>query len=70
MLSFQPVTRAGVWERRERQASPEPCSDPEEPELPVPMVLDHEYSATSTVCVDREHYSAIQKETFVEFEAM
>ena len=57
-------TRAGVWERRERPASPEPCSDPEEPELPVPMVLDHEYSATSTVCVDREHYSAIQKETF------
>ena len=40
-------TRAGVWERRERPASPEPCSDPEEPELPVPMVLDHEYSAVS-----------------------
>ena len=53
-----------------KNLSPEPCSDPEEPELPVPMVLDHEYSATSTVCVDREHYSAIQKETFVEFEAM
>ncbi|CAL8356225.1 unnamed protein product [Merluccius merluccius] len=42
-------TRAGVWERRARPPSPEPGSDPEDPEhedeLPVPKVLDHEYTA-------------------------
>ncbi|KAK0144673.1 hypothetical protein N1851_017015 [Merluccius polli] len=57
-------TRAGVWERRARPSSPEPGSNPEDPEhedeLPVPMVLDHEYSASRTVCVDREHYINMQ----------
>ena len=59
-------SRAGVWERRSRPPSPEP--DPSEPEedieqpVMVPMVVDHDYGASGTVCVDREQYEDMLRE--------
>nr|XP_055049623.1 uncharacterized protein LOC129435205 [Misgurnus anguillicaudatus] len=58
--NYTKVSRAGVWERRSRPPSPEPDmpgpdEDIEQPVM-VPMVVDHDYGASRTVCVDRERY--------------
>ncbi|XP_056133887.1 uncharacterized protein LOC130110731 [Lampris incognitus] len=60
-------TRAGVWERRTLPSSPEPGPEPEEEaEQPVPimvpMVVEHDYGASRTVCVDREQYEDMLRE--------
>lgn len=56
--------RPGVWERRARPPSPEP----DVPEtatvetIAIPMVMDHDYGASPTVCVDRQHYEQLKEE--------
>ena len=58
-------SRAGVGESRSRPPSPEP--DPAEPEedieqpVVVPMVVDHDYGASGTICVDREHEDVLRE---------
>ncbi|XDV16294.1 hypothetical protein PO909_016075 [Leuciscus waleckii] len=64
--NYTKVSRAGVWERRSRPPSPEPDlpgpdEDIEQPVM-VPMVVDHDYGASRTVCVDRERYEDALRE--------
>lgn len=64
--NYTTKSRAGVWERRSRPPSPEPDSagpveDIEHPVM-VPMVVDHDYGASCTVCVDREQYEDALRE--------
>ncbi|XP_067275446.1 uncharacterized protein [Pseudorasbora parva] len=64
--NYTKVSRAGVWERRSRPPSPEP--DPPRPEediehpAMVPMVVDHDYATSRTVCVDRKQYEDALRE--------
>uniref|UniRef100_A0A672J2B4 THAP-type domain-containing protein n=1 Tax=Salarias fasciatus TaxID=181472 RepID=A0A672J2B4_SALFA len=61
---FQQKTRASVWERcpRPAQTRPSPAPLEEETEPMVPMLLEHDYGASSTVCVEREHYDKMREE--------
>uniref|UniRef100_A0A671L5J2 THAP domain-containing protein 1 n=1 Tax=Sinocyclocheilus anshuiensis TaxID=1608454 RepID=A0A671L5J2_9TELE len=63
--SYTTKSWAGVWERRSRPPSPGPDSagpveDIGHPVM-VPMVVDHDYGASRTVCVDREQYEDVLK---------
>ena len=62
--SYSLKERPGVWERRARPPSPEPdVLEPEAAEpIAIPMVMDHDYEVSPTVCVDRQHYEQLQKE--------
>ena len=59
------TTRAGVWERRTRPVSspldPVPV-ETEEEEMMVPMLVEHDYAASSMVFIDREELKKIQEE--------
>ncbi|XP_041965031.1 uncharacterized protein LOC121723432 [Alosa sapidissima] len=64
-------TRPGVWERCTRSTSPLPPEPvptdenlPEELEQPVtvPMVVEHDYGASPTLCVNREVYEDMVRE--------
>ncbi len=64
--NYTTKSRAGVWERRSRPPSPEPDSagpvEYIEHPVMVPMVVDHDYGASCTVCVDREQYEDALRE--------
>ncbi len=64
-------TQAHVWEHRTRPtSSPEPGPVETEEEIVepvvvepmVPMLVDHDYGASHTVCVDREQYEKMHEE--------
>ena len=60
-------TQAGVWERRTRPSSPEAVPVETEVhvvEATVPMLVDDDYGASHTVCVDREQYEKMQEENY------
>uniref|UniRef100_A0A8C9XCU8 THAP domain-containing protein 1 n=1 Tax=Sander lucioperca TaxID=283035 RepID=A0A8C9XCU8_SANLU len=62
--NYSTKERPGVWERRARPPSPEPdVLEPAAAEpVAIPMVMDHDYEAAPTVCVDRQHYEQLKQE--------
>ncbi|XP_041948199.1 uncharacterized protein LOC121709131 [Alosa sapidissima] len=62
--NYSTKERPGVWERRARPPSPERVLEPAAAAEPIalPMVMDHDYEASPTVCVDRQHYEQLRQE--------